>query len=67
MASFSLEYDGLFIPDTQSDYSDDPFESSRDLSYSPNKDKPLMECKYSDISDDEDFDIPCSQKRPSER
>ena len=68
MASFSLEYDGLFIPDTQFEYTDDPFENAKDLSKEVSIKSPLMDPNYSDISEDEqDFEIPCSQKRSADR
>ena len=64
MASFSLEWDGLFIPDEQvlpKEISEDPF----DVLDKPEKSgkSVLLDPKYSDISDNNDLEIPCSQKR----
>ena len=66
-AWFSLENDGLFIPDSQH-ISDDPFVNAG-MSADESNDKPvsLLDNHYSDISDDSDFEIPCSQKRQSDR
>ena len=59
MAHFSLECDGLFIPDEQKSISEDPFDVlDQEL---PQKSNVILDPHYSDISDD-DFEIPCSQK-----
>ena len=60
MASFSLELDGDRVQ-TKS-FSDDPFENANVI---PPTSTEYLE-NVSDISD-EDFDIPCSQKRLSSR
>ena len=63
IATFSLECDGFFIPDVQKspkEISDDPFDVL-DVPLSQNHDV-LLDPRYSDISDDEDLQVPCSQK-----
>ena len=67
MASFSLEYDGLFIPDTQFEYTEDPFHNAEEINKNQQAKSPVLNANYSDISDDEDFEIPCSQKRLNDR
>ena len=69
LAWFSLEHDGLFVPDYQ-ELSDDPFvnagisepgkgENDQEIS--------LLDNHYLDISDDDDFQILSSQKRQHDR
>ena len=59
MAKASLEDDGYIKPPME--ISEDPFEVlSRPLN---NASGVSVEAHYSDISDEDDFDIPCSQKR----
>ena len=59
MASFSLEFDG-FCSSQNNGLSNDPFENA---GFPPSQsDKVLLDPNYSDISDD-DFEVPCSQKR----
>ena len=60
MAHFSLECDGLFIPDEQKSISEDPFDVLDEPL--PEKSNVILDPHHSDISDD-DFEIPCSQKR----
>ena len=67
MEFFSLEHDGLFIPDEQKPLSEDPFENVADLPVVENSNSQPTDCKYSYISDVEDFDIPCSQIAPPDR
>ena len=67
MDTFSLEddCDELFI--TQSSSSDSQLSKSTDNGVENEFRKPLvslLDSKYSDIFDD-DFEIPCSQKRPA--
>ena len=62
MSAFSLEEDGYFISESQPD-PDDPFQIlDKKISEKTN----VYVDQYSDISDD-DFEIPCSQKRMSSR
>ena len=58
MSCFSIEDDGYFISETRPDYPEDPFK----VMEKPLPEKPIRVEQYSDISDD-DFQIPCSQKR----
>ena len=67
MASFSLELDGIIDSDHLMDFTEDPFINAG-ISQSQNRsnfrDRVVLDPQYSDISDAEDFEIPCSQRRP---
>ena len=66
MASFSLEYDGIFMSQNNCGLSDNPFENVSPLDTSKSSNNLLRNPDYSDISDD-DFEIPCLQKRLNTR
>ena len=63
MASFSLEYDGIFSSQSNMEYVDDPFVNAGIMSSQNHKPSVPLDNVYSDISDDDDFEIPSSQYR----
>ena len=63
-AWFSLENDGLFFSESQH-LTEDPFVNAGISE--PEKSVSLLDSHYSDISDDEDFDIPSSQVNYDDR